>query len=73
MKAPKSVTINNLGPGTLTVKVKVGLRLKARIRFALVLFRVAGWMLGKRVEIKDTANTALSGGTSDRSGGSEMD
>ena len=57
MKPPKSVTINKLGPGTLTITVKMGARLKARIQLALVFMRIAGWILGKRVEVKDdTAN-----------------
>ena len=53
MKAPDTITVNDLGPGTLTVTVKLGARLRVRVWLALLLMRVAGWiLLGKGVEFK---------------------
>ena len=48
----KPVTVNSLGRGTLTITVKMGASLKARIRLALVFMRIAGWLLGHRVEVQ---------------------
>ena len=53
----KTVTINNLGPGTLTVTVRMGMRLKVRIQLALVCIRIAGWLLDKQVAIEEKTNT----------------
>ena len=47
-----TATINSLGPGTLTITVKTGVRLRVRIRLALIVMRIAGWILGKRTEIE---------------------
>jgi len=55
MKFPKTVTINSLGGGVLTVTVKIGMLLKARIRLALFFIRLAGWLLNRQTEIKESA------------------
>ena len=53
MTPPKTVTINSLGSGAITITLKVGWRLKARIRIAVALMWVAARVLGKRLDVKE--------------------
>ena len=54
MNTPKGITLNSLGPATMTVKVRMGARLRVRAWVAIRLMRLAARVLNMRFETEFT-------------------